>query len=364
MDAQLLDDIKELLEKLHGLRDAVGLKSKQAEIVHLEKEMSVPGFWESGSQDKVIKKLKALKNAVEPIVEAEDALEDTVVLAELALSEGDEGAYEEARDEYYGLRKRVLQIETASLLRGPNDSRNCFIYIHAGAGGIDSCDWAQMLLRMYLRYCEARGFESDVIDILPQEEAGIKRAALHVRGGNAYGYLRSETGVHRLVRMSPFDVNRRRHTSFAAVEVMPEFDEQGEIEIEEKDIKIDTFRASGPGGQHVNVTDSAVRITHLPSGVVVQSQSQRSQFANRREAMSLLRSKLYILREARRQEELAKLYSDKGEIAWGNQIRSYVLHPYQLVKDHRTGEETSNVQSVLDGELEDFIDSYLRMKAG
>jgi peptide chain release factor 2 len=221
-----------------------------------------------------------------------------------------------------------------------------------------------MLMRMYLRWCEAKGLDVEIADVTHQEEAGIKNAALHVKGENSYGYLRGETGVHRLVRVSPFDFNKRRHTSFAGVEVLPEFKEQEEVEIDEKDLKIDTFRSSGPGGQHVNVTDSAVRITHIPSGIVVQSQAQRSQFANRREAMSMLRSRLYRLEEARRKEELAKLYSEKGEIAWGNQIRSYVLQPYQLVKDHRTDEETSNVNAVLDGDLDDFIDAYLRMKAG
>lgn len=364
MDAGLLEQLRELLQQLQELKAALDVEGKCSGITELEKKMSKPGFWESGTQDKIISELKTLKHAVEPIIETEKQLEDGVVLAELALSEEDEATYEEAQKEYSRLRKAVARIETATLLNEPHDAKNCFIYINAGAGGVDSCDWAEMLMRMYMRWCETKGYEVRIIDSLHQEEAGIKNAALHIKGGNAYGNLRGETGVHRLVRVSPFDFNKRRHTSFAGVEVMPEFEEQDEVDIDEKDLKVDTFRSSGPGGQHVNVTDSAVRITHLPSGLVVQSQSQRSQYANKREAMSMLRSKLYRLEEAKRKEEISQLYSEKGEIAWGNQIRSYVLQPYQLVKDHRTGKETSNVQSVLDGDIDDFIEAYLRMKAG
>lgn len=364
MDEKLLDNIKELLERLRELEATLDVEGKSARVAKLEAKMSKPGFWKSGEQDDVIAKFKALKGAIGPIVETKAALEDAAVLAELALSEQDEATFEETQSEYTRLKKALAGIETAALLSEPHDSRNCFIYIHAGAGGVDSCDWAEMLMRMYLRYCEQRNYDVEVVDVLHQEEAGIKNAALHVKGANAYGYLRGETGVHRLVRRSPFDFNRRRHTSFAAVEVIPEFDEQAEIQIEDKDLRVETFRASGPGGQHVNVTDSAVRITHIPTGIVVQSQSQRSQFSNRREAMSMLRSRLYRRQEAKRAEEIARLYSEKGEIAWGNQIRSYVLHPYQLVKDHRTGEETSNVQSVLDGDIENFVEAHLRSKAG
>jgi peptide chain release factor 2 len=363
MDEELLSNIKELLKQLRDLKSTLDVEARSAEIKQLEGKMSKPGFWESGKQDGVIKELKALKNAVEPIIETEKELEDAAVLAELALSEEDEATYIEAQKEYARLQKAVARIETRALLSGRHDSKNCFIYIHAGAGGIDSCDWAEILMRMYLRHCETKGYQVDVVDALHQEEAGIKNATLHVKGENAYGCLKGEAGVHRLVRISPFDFNKRRHTSFAGVEVLPEFDEQAEIKIDEKDLKVDTFRSSGPGGQHVNVTDSAVRITHIPTGIVVQSQSQRSQFANRREAMSVLRSKLYNLEEAKRKEETARLYSEKGDIAWGSQIRSYVMHPYQLVKDHRTGVETSNVQSVLDGNLDDFIDAFLRWKA-
>jgi len=364
MDEQLIDNLKELQDKLAELKEALAFPSKMEEVKQVEKEMSKQGFWDSGGQDDVIKKLKALKAATEPIIAAEKLLEDAGVLAELAISEEDEDTYEEAQKEYYKLRRTVSRIELNTLLSEPHDSRNCYLYINAGAGGVDSCDWAEMLMRMYLRYLEEKDYKTEIVDILTQEEAGIKNAAIRVKGTNAYGYLRGETGVHRLVRISPFDFNKRRHTSFAGVEIIPEFDEQDEVEIDEKDLKIDTFRSSGPGGQHVNVTDSAVRITHIPSGIVVQSQSQRSQFANRREAMNMLRSRLYRLEEAKRREELQKLYSDKGEIAWGNQIRSYVLHPYQLVKDHRTDEETSNIDAVLNGDLDDFIDAYLRMKAG
>jgi peptide chain release factor 2 len=364
MDYELLENLKGLLEQLRELKAALNVEAKLEDIRELEGKMSKPGFWESGGQDDVIRKLKAIKNTVGPIIETEKTLEDAVVLAELALSEEDQATYEEAQAEYRKLRRALARVETATLLTGKHDGRNCFVYVHAGAGGIDSCDWAEMLMRMYMRYCENKGYESEIVDSLHQEEAGIKNATLHVKGENAYGYLKGETGVHRLVRVSPFDANRRRHTSFAAVEVLPEFDEQAEVEIDDKDLRIETFRSSGPGGQHVNVTDSAVRITHLPTGLVVQSQSQRSQFANRREAMSVLRSRIYRLEEAKRQEEIARLYGEKGEIAWGNQIRSYVLQPYQLVKDHRTDEETSNVQSVLDGDIDDFIEALLRLKAG
>jgi peptide chain release factor 2 len=249
------------------------------------------------------------------------------------------------------------------LLSRPDDMKNCFFSIHAGAGGTESCDWANMLLRMYTRYFESCKYKYRELDITPGEEAGIRSITLGVSGPFAYGKLSCEVGVHRLVRISPFDANKRRHTSFAAVDCVPEFDEDIDIEIKEDDLEIDFYRASGAGGQHVNKVSSAVRIKHGPTGIVVQCQNERSQHKNRAEAMKLLKAKLYMLEQQKRDAELAKLYSEKGEIAWGNQIRSYVMQPYQMVKDHRTNFQTGNVQAVLDGELDGFIETYLRHRA-
>jgi peptide chain release factor 2 len=241
--------------------------------------------------------------------------------------------------------------------------RSCFFSIHAGAGGTESCDWAAMLLRMYTRYFDENGFSYEQMDITPGEEAGIRSVTLRVSGPFAFGKLSCEVGVHRLVRISPFDSQGRRHTSFVAVDAIPEYDEDVEIEIKDDDLRIDTYRAGGAGGQHVNKTSSAVRITHIPTGIVVQCQNDRSQHKNRAEAMRMLKSRLYMLEQQKRDAELAKLYSSKGEIAWGNQIRSYVLQPYQMVKDHRTDYQTGNVEAVLDGAIEPFIESYLRYRA-
>jgi len=241
--------------------------------------------------------------------------------------------------------------------------RNCFFSIHAGAGGTESCDWASMLLRMYSRFFELAGYTFEELDLIPGEEAGLRSVTLRVSGPFAFGKLSCETGVHRLVRISPFDSNARRHTSFVAVDVMPEFDEDIGIELKEDDIKTDVYRASGAGGQHVNKTSSAVRMTHIPTGIVVACQNERSQHKNRSAAMKMLKAKLYMMEQQKRDAELAKLYSAKGQIAWGNQIRSYVLQPYQMVKDHRTDHQTGNVTAVLDGDIEGFIESYLKHRA-
>jgi peptide chain release factor 2 len=257
----------------------------------------------------------------------------------------------------WGERVRILSRRT--LFTGPHDARNAFLSIHAGAGGTDACDWAEMLLRMYTRFLERSGFRIAVLDLLEGEEAGLRRVQLHVVGPYAFGTLRGERGVHRLVRISPFDANQRRHTSFASVDVVPE-EEDIEIEIRESDLRIDTFSAGGPGGQHVNKTQSAVRIIHLPTGITAQCQNERSQMLNRRMAMKILMAKLRQHEEARRDAELARMYGERGEISFGYQIRSYVLQPYTMVKDHRTGVETGNVQAVLDGDLEPFIEAYLR----
>lgn len=278
------------------------------------------------------------------------------------LAEEDSSFTEELEQNLRTFQGKLDKFELKTLLNQPHDHCNAYLSIHAGAGGTESCDWVAMLLRMYLRWMEKNGYTQDTVDIQPGEEAGIKRVVLHVKGERAYGYLCGEAGVHRLVRISPFDANQRRHTSFAAVDVLPEIEEEGEIEIREEDLKTETFRAGGAGGQHVNKTSSAVRIIHIPTGIVIQCQNERSQHQNRRTAMNMLKARLYQIKEAERMKQLSQLYDEKGEIAWGYQIRSYVLHPYNLVKDLRTGRETSNARAVLDGDIDAFLDAYLRYR--
>lgn len=325
--------------------------------------MAKPDFW-SGSEatSRTVARLKEITAVVGPLLEMSRQLEDLGVLAELVEEEADEKVAEEVRQGLSELARRLDSFELRTLRSEPNDARDCFLSIHAGAGGVDACDWAELLLRMYSRWLERNRYEAQLLDRLDGEEAGLKRVALEIKGPYAYGNLQSEVGVHRLVRISPFDAGRRRHTSFASVDVVPEFDEVV-LELSDKDLRVDTYRSSGAGGQHVNVTDSAVRITHLPSGLVVQCQNERSQHMNRRLAMKLLQSKLYQQRRQEQEDELRRAHGEKGEIAWGNQIRSYVLQPYRLVKDHRTGRETGKVQAVLDGEIDEFIEAYLKQRA-
>ena len=326
--------------------------------------MSKAGFWDNpDSAQSVVSKLSALKSVIEPVEEIQREVKDLQELFELAVAESDEEELRQLEDDLGALVKRCEQIELQGLLSRPEDMKSCFFSIHAGAGGTESCDWANMLLRMYTRYFEANKYKFRELDITPGEEAGIRSITLRVSGPFAYGKLSCETGVHRLVRISPFDAANRRHTSFAAVDCIPEFGEDIDVEINEEDLRIDFYRSRGAGGQHVNKTSSAVRITHEPTGIVVQCQSERSQHRNRAEGMKVLKARLFMLQQQKRDAELAKLYSDKGEIAWGNQIRSYVLQPYQMVKDHRTKFQTSDVDAVLDGELHTFIESYLRHRA-
>lgn len=302
--------------------------------------------------------MKALRNTIEPW----DALaQEAGDLAELAeLGGEDPSMMNEVCQQTTDVLARLEKLELRALLSKPEDALNCYIYIHAGAGGTESCDWAKMLLRMYGRWCERNGYQAREIELLPGEEAGIRSATLHVTGENAFGYLQSEAGVHRLVRISPFDAAKRRHTSFCAVDIYPEVDETIEVEIRDEDVRVDTFRASGAGGQHVNKTDSAVRMTHIPTGIVVSCQNERSQHKNRATALKMMRSRLHQhFLEKQREEQEAK-QQEKKTIAWGNQIRSYVFQPYLMVKDHRTSHETGNVQAVMDGDLEGFIEAYLR----
>jgi peptide chain release factor 2 len=323
--------------------------------------MSQGGFWDNqAGANKFMQELKGLKNIVEPFHDCVKRVAEAREILEL--SGDDQGMMDQISAECAALGQIIEGIELEARLSGPFDSNNALLGINAGAGGTESCDWASMLFRMYCRWCEARGFKYEVLDYLSGEEAGIKSAMLRIEGEKAYGYLKSEKGVHRLVRISPFDSNKRRHTSFASVEVIPEIEDDIEIEIDPSQLRIDVYRASGPGGQGVNTTDSAVRITHLPSGLVAQSQKERSQLQNKMQAMKVLRARLAEVKRREQEDVLNKEAGDKQKIEWGSQIRSYVLQPYIMVKDHRTGVESGNAQKVLDGEIDQFIEGYLKTK--
>lgn len=329
----------------------------------LEQKMAASGFWDNPEKSQeVIGEVKSLKATVEPVEAVIKRIEDAEVLLELAQSENDAASFAELDAELDALHKDVERVELMTLLSGPNDDKACFFSIQAGAGGTEACDWAEMLLRMYLRYFERNGYDVEELARTDGEGAGIRSITLRVRGPYATGYLSCERGVHRLVRISPFDANQRRHTSFSAVDVLPELPETA-IELAEADLDITYFRrASGAGGQNVNKVATAVRIRHLPTSLVVECVNERSQQQNKRMAMSMLKARLERMEQEKRDREMAKLYGEKGEIAWGNQIRNYVLQPYQLVKDLRTGVETGNTQSVLDGDIQEFIEAELRRK--
>lgn len=322
--------------------------------------MGDQSFWEDKSRsEETLREVSGIKSTLEPIDHITSQLDDCEELLELAGQEDDAAVMEEVRGDLAALQKELADLELTLLFSNPEDERDAILSIHPGAGGIESMDWAGMLMRMYDRFCERRGLEARVLDLSPGEEAGIKSVSIEVKGHNAYGILKSESGVHRLVRISPFDANHRRHTSFASVFVYPEMESNIEIEVRDEDLKIDTYRASGAGGQHVNKTDSAVRITHIPTNIVVQCQSERSQFRNRENALKILRARLYHRKLEEDRAKLDKMMESQKDIAWGSQIRSYVLHPYTMVKDHRTAVQTSDVQKVLDGELTAFIEAYL-----
>ncbi len=326
--------------------------------------MAEAGFWDNPDSAKgVVSQISAVKSIIEPVRQAERQASELCELLEIAEAENDEQVIESIASDAEKLQKVCERIELAGTLSGPNDMKDCFFSIHAGAGGTESCDWANMLLRMYTRYFSQNKYSYEELDITPGEEAGIRSITLKVSGPFAFGKLSCETGVHRLVRISPFDSQNRRHTSFAAVDVVPDYGDDIDVEVNEEDLRIDFYRASGAGGQHVNKTSSAVRITHEPSGIVGQCQNDRSQHKNKAEAMRMLKGRLYMLEQQKRDAEIAKLYSNKGEIAWGNQIRSYVFQPYQMVKDHRTDTQVGNVDAVMDGDIEEFIESYLKYRA-
>ncbi|MFZ5596389.1 MAG: peptide chain release factor 2 [Bacillota bacterium] len=364
MYAELKKELELLEKRVEDLRVSLDIAGKISQAEELEKKMSAPGFWDDQeAAQKVTQALSVLKERISSFEGLERLCEDTGVLLELGREEEDQELAREVQGEIKKLTRMVENMELEVLLSGPYDRSNAIISLHAGAGGTEAQDWVEMLMRMYMRWAEDHGYKANVVDLLPGDEAGVKSVTMEVTGENAYGYLRSEKGVHRLVRISPFDAAGRRHTSFASVDVLPEARDDININIKPEDLKVDTFRSGGAGGQHVNKTDSAVRITHLPTGIVVQCQSERSQISNRNTAMKLLMSKLLDLEMKKKEEELSAMRSDHKEIAWGSQIRSYVFHPYSLVKDHRTGVEMGNVNAVMNGEIDDFISAFLRENA-
>ncbi|MBQ3887519.1 MAG: peptide chain release factor 2 [Clostridia bacterium] len=359
------EELKLQLEALEpdikDLANALGLDKMKMEIEQLEQRAAQPGFWDDvENSQKVLQKTGALKNKVSAYDELVSAYEDTMALIELANEEEDLSLLEEAQQELNGVVRNYEKQRLQTLLTGEYDSKNAILTFHAGAGGTEAQDWAMMLYRMYTKWAEQHNFKVTEVDYLDGEEAGLKSAVLLIQGENAYGYLKSESGVHRLVRVSPFDASGRRHTSFASLEVMPEIDNTIEIEIRPEDVKMDVYRASGAGGQKVNKTSSAVRLTHIPTGIVVASQVERSQYQNRDIAMTMLKSKLLEIKEREHLEKIEDIKGVQKEIAWGAQIRSYVFMPYTMVKDHRTGFETGNINAVMDGDLDGFINAYLK----
>ncbi|NIK79331.1 peptide chain release factor 2 [Paenibacillus castaneae] len=337
------------------------LDLKQEIISNFEEKMTMPDFWDDNDKaQSVIAELNAVKSVVDHYDGLNNEQEELQMMLELAEEENDESLEADVVSGVKELLRKISDFELQLLLNEPYDKLNAILELHPGAGGTESQDWGLMLYRMYTRWAEKHGFKVELLDYLPGDEAGIKSVTIMVKGHNAYGYLKAEKGVHRLVRISPFDSAGRRHTSFASCDVVPEIDDSIEIEIRSEDLKVDTYRASGAGGQHVNKTESAIRITHVPSGIIVACQQERSQIQNRERAMKMLRSKLYDRKIEEQKKHLADIRGDQSEIAWGSQIRSYVFHPYSMVKDHRTSVETGNVGAVMDGDIDAFIDGYLR----
>ena len=361
LDRGRLEEIKELV---HRLADSLDVESLKAEYKELTEKTMEPGFWDdTESAQKVIREQNNIKSKTDVYDELMESIEESEVALELMEEEEDDGLYEGLKKDLNAIEKKAQEFKIQTLLNGEYDMNNAILSLHAGAGGTEAQDWASMLLRMYTRYAESKGYSVEIMDMLNEDEAGIKSATIRVAGPHAYGYLKSEKGVHRLVRISPFDAAKKRHTSFTSLDVYPELDDDMEVEINSDDIKVDTYRSSGAGGQHVNTTDSAVRITHIPTGIVVQCQNERSQIQNREQAMKMLQAKLVALKEEEKKEKIEDLAGNYSQIAWGSQIRSYVFHPYTMVKDHRTGAEVGDVSRVMDGDLDPFINAYLEENA-
>ncbi|WP_423739254.1 peptide chain release factor 2 [Clostridium saudiense] len=362
----MLIKLEQELSKVSGLKETLkemGLhfdkESLEKRFQELELQMQEKGFWDDVKRaEEVTKESKGIKDRIDRYESLVRRLDDVEVLAELA--EDDEETVNEVISEIRDIEKLIEEYKIELLLSGEYDKNDAILSLHAGVGGSDANDWTLMLLRMYTRWCEKKGYKVETLDLLEGDEAGIKSATLRVKGEFAYGYLKAEKGVHRLVRISPFNANGKRQTSFASIEVLPELTKDQDIYIRQEDLKVDTFRASGAGGQHVNKTESAIRITHIPTGIIVQCQNERSQFANRDTAMSMLKSKLIELKERAHKEKIEDLTGELKDMGWGSQIRSYVFHPYNMVKDHRTNEETANVNAVMNGEIDQFITTYLK----
>lgn len=359
----LLEEIELALgktkEKINELKIYLEPEKKQAELDKLSIQMQSPEIWsEHKKYTQIMKKRAEIQNELNLIKEIDKLYEEIIILYEL-LKEGNNEAIEEIQNSLNSLNQKIDKLKIETLLDEENDTNNAILIIHAGTGGTDAQDWAALLARMYSKWADSKDFKIKILDKLMGEEAGIKSITYHIIGNYAYGLLKGEIGIHRLVRISPFDANKRRHTSFASVFVYPELDETIEVKIEEKDLKIDTFRAGGPGGQHVNVTDSAVRITHIPTGIVVQCQNERSQHRNKEIALKILKSRLYDYYKQQQLEKTKSIENSKRDITWGNQIRSYILHPYKLAKDHRTKVERHDIEKVLDGDIDDFIKAFL-----
>ena len=346
---------------LQQIKNSLDLDNKQKRIEELEADMEAPGFWDDTEKSqKAMKELKALKDSFEKYDALVRGLEDTKTLIEMAEEENDASLLPEIDSEITTFEEHLEELRIETLLSGEYDRSNAILTLHAGAGGTESCDWCQMLMRMYTRWAERKGYTTEVIDYLEGEEAGVKSVTIEISGPDAYGHLKSEHGVHRLVRISPFNAAGKRQTSFVSCDVMPDIDENIDIEINPDDLRIDTYRSSGAGGQHINKTSSAIRITHLPTGIVVQCQNERSQHQNKDKAMQMLKAKLYLLKQQENEEKISGIRGEVKDIAWGNQIRSYVLQPYTMVKDHRTGASSGNAGAVLDGDIDLFISAYLR----
>ncbi|MEE4354898.1 MAG: peptide chain release factor 2 [Desulfococcaceae bacterium] len=360
MVTELKQAVKDLHLKLEQLRSIFDLAAKEERLKEIEKIISKEKFWDNPEDSRnILKERSLITEKTERFQSLLQNLEDCEVLLEMAEEEDDADTEEEARGQIQNLETKIRQFSLALMLDGENDANNAIISINAGAGGTEAQDWAEMLFRMYARWVERKGYKSEIIDLQPGDEAGIKSVTFTASGKYAYGYLKSEKGIHRLVRISPFNAGGKRHTSFASLFVYPELDNEIVVEIEDKDLRVDVFRASGAGGQHVNKTSSAIRITHLPTGIVVQCQQEKSQHRNRDLAMKVLRSRLYEHEKQKQDEKIQEVNAGKDDIAWGNQIRSYVLHPYQMVKDHRIGLDIGNVNSVLDGDIDPFIEGVL-----